>query len=107
MGVPPEHDEGGDEQSPDGRRYDSPVRRSRAAVTRERIVAAGSELVHHFPSWDWKELTFRAVADRAGVSERTVYRHFATERELHDAGMRRLEEEAGLSYDQLRLADLP
>ncbi|WP_307873625.1 MULTISPECIES: TetR/AcrR family transcriptional regulator [unclassified Frankia] len=102
-----EPDDEGDGPSPDRRRYDSPVRRGRAGVTRERILAAGSELVHRFPTWDWKGLTFRAVADRAGVSERTVYRHFATERELHDAVMRRLEEEAGLSYDGLRLDDLP
>src|SRR5262245_58672451 len=58
-----------------GRRYDSVVRRERAAQTRDRIVAAGSELAHEFASWDWKPLTFRAVADRAGVGERTVYRH--------------------------------
>ncbi|OAA27450.1 transcriptional regulator [Frankia sp. EI5c] len=96
-----------DESASGRRRYDSPVRRGRAAETRERIVTAGSALVHGFPTWDWSGLTFRAVADRAGVSERTVYRHFATERQLHDAVMRRLEEEAGLSYDQLRLADLP
>ncbi|WP_018637952.1 TetR/AcrR family transcriptional regulator [Parafrankia elaeagni] len=96
-----------DGASPDRRRYDSPLRRRRAAETRERIVAAGSALVHGFPTWDWSSLTFRAVADRAGVSERTVYRHFATERQLHDAVMGRLEEEVGLSYDQLRLDDLP
>ncbi|MBL7523820.1 TetR/AcrR family transcriptional regulator, partial [Frankia sp. CNm7] len=107
MGTSSERDEDGDEASPDRRRYDSPVRRGRAAETRERILAAGSALVHGFPTWDWKGLTFRAVADGAGVSERTVYRHFATERDLHDAVMRRLEEDAGLSYDQLRLDDLP
>ena len=58
------------------------------------------------PSWDWHGLTFRAVAERAGVSERTVYRHFATERELRDAVMRHLEEEAGVSYEGLVLGDL-
>ena len=31
------------------RRYDSTVRRQRAAETRERIVAAGAELLHGFP----------------------------------------------------------
>jgi AcrR family transcriptional regulator len=74
--------------------------------TRERIVAAGSELVHEFASWDWHALTFRAVAERAGVGERTVYRHFPTERHLHDAVMQRLEQEAGVSYEGLTLADL-
>ena len=56
------------------RRYDSPVRRQRAAETRERIVAAGAELLHGFPIWNWRALTVRAVAERAGVNERTVYR---------------------------------
>jgi AcrR family transcriptional regulator len=86
------------------RRYDSPVRRRRLAETRARIVAAGSALVHELPSWDWRGLTFRAVAERAGVGERTVYRHFPTERQLHDAVMRRLEREAGVDYEAVELA---
>jgi len=85
------------------RKYESPVRRQQAAETRERIVAAGSELVHEFSRWDWRELTVRAVAKRAGVNERTVYRHFSNERELHDAIMRRLQEEAGDPVDGLTL----
>ena len=88
------------------RRYDSPVRRQQVAETRERILGAASALVHGFPTWDWRALTFRAVAARAGVSERTVYRHFATEQELRDAVMRHLEEEAGVSYEDLDLDDL-
>ncbi|WP_045875730.1 TetR/AcrR family transcriptional regulator [Pseudofrankia sp. DC12] len=93
---------GGDETA-GRRRYDSPLRRQQAAQTRERILTAGSELVHEFTTWDWRGLTFRAVAERAGVGERTVYRYFATERELHDAIMRRLGEESGISYDHLSL----
>jgi AcrR family transcriptional regulator len=89
------------------RRYDSPVRRQQVADTRDRIVTAGSQLVHQLPSWDWKELTFRAVAERAGVGERTVYRHFPTDRHLRDAVMQRLEEEAGVVYDGLTLDTLP
>ena len=73
---------------------------------RERILGAAATLVRGFPTWDWRGLTFRAVAERAGVSERTVYRHFATERELHDAVMRRLEQEAGVSYEGVGLDDL-
>jgi AcrR family transcriptional regulator len=89
------------------RPYDSPVRRHRQAETRERIVTAGSELARSFQEWDWRRLTFRAVAERAGVSERTVYRYFANERELHDAVMARLHQEAGVAYDDLELEDLP
>jgi AcrR family transcriptional regulator len=85
------------------RKYESPVRRRQAAETRERILAAASELVHGFSRWDWRELTVRAVAQRARVNERTVYRHFSTERELHEAVMRRLQEEAGAPLDGLTL----
>ena len=51
--------------------------------------------MHGYDTWDWRDLTFRSVAERAGVGERTVYRHFPTERHLHDAVMERLESEAG------------
>jgi AcrR family transcriptional regulator len=88
------------------RRYDSPARRERAAATRERIIDAGARLVRGFTTWDWDELTFRAVAERAGVSERTVYRNFPSERHLHDAIMARLEDQAGISYDDVELDNL-
>jgi AcrR family transcriptional regulator len=89
--------------SPARRRYDSPLRRQRAAETRERIVSAGVTLVRSFTTWDWRELTFRAVAETAGVSESSVYRHFANERELHDAVMQRLGEQAGVTYEGVTL----
>ncbi|MDX1886941.1 TetR/AcrR family transcriptional regulator [Mycolicibacterium sp. 120270] len=88
------------------RRYDNRGRAEKAAQTRERIIAAGSELVHAFESWNWRDLTFKTVAERAGVGERTVYRHFPTERHLHDAVMQRLESEAGVSYEEVDLANL-
>src|SRR6202022_4318989 len=88
------------------RRYDNRVRRQKAAQTRERIVAAGSELVHGFETWSWRDLTFKAVAERAGVGERTVYRHFPTERHLHDKLMQRLDSEAGISYEDVDLTNL-
>lgn len=88
------------------RSYDNRARLEKAAATRERIVAAGSELAHEYDSWDWRELTFKAVAQRAGVGERTVYRHFPTEHLLHDAVMQRLEQEAGVDYEDVDLAGL-
>jgi AcrR family transcriptional regulator len=88
------------------RRYDNRARRQKAAQTRERIVDAGRELVHGFDSWNWHDLTFRSVAERAGVGERTVYRHFPTERHLHDAVMQRLEADAGISYEDVDLDNL-
>jgi hypothetical protein len=56
------------ESSTEGRRrYDNSARAEKAGQTRERIVAAGSELVHGFDSWNWRDQTFRSVAERAGV----------------------------------------
>lgn len=86
------------------RRYDSPVRRQGMEATRERIVAAGVALVRGFTTWDWTDLTFRAVAERAGVGERTVYRHFPTERVLHAAIMAGLAKQAGVDYESVTLA---
>jgi AcrR family transcriptional regulator len=97
-------DEGGDSSR---RRYDSPVRRLRAAESRERIISGAAELARELPSWDWRSLTIQAVADQAGVSRRTVYRHFASEAALHGALADRLLEEAGVSYAGLTLDDLP
>jgi len=90
-----------------GRRpYDSTLRREKAAQTRRRIILAGSELLHTSHVRDWRALTIRAVAKRAGVNERTVYRHFANERGLRDAVMQRLEEEAGIVLEGMGLEDV-
>jgi AcrR family transcriptional regulator len=67
---------------------------------------AGLQLAHELPVWDWRALTIRAAAERAGVSERTVYRHFPGEREFHDAVMQRLEEQAGVTLEGLRLEEV-
>lgn len=88
------------------RTYDNRARQEKAAQTRERIITAGSDLVHEFETWNWRDLTFKAVAERASVGERTVYRHFPTERHLHDAVMARLESDAGVSYEDVDLTNL-
>jgi AcrR family transcriptional regulator len=92
--------------TPPRRRYDSPVRRQQAAETRDRIVSAGADLLHGFAVWNWRALTVRNVAARAGVTERTVYRHFSNERELRDAVIAHLEGEAGVALDRLTLDDV-
>jgi AcrR family transcriptional regulator len=89
------------------RRYDSPLRRQRAAETRERIIAAGARLLHDFPVWNWHALTVRGVAERAGVNERTVYRHFENEKELRDAVLGRHQQQAGVDLEGLTLERLP
>ena len=94
------------ELSTSRRSYHSPARQKAAAATRYRIIDAGTRLVRGFTTWDWDELTFRAVSERAAVSERTVYRHFPTERHLHDAIMGRLEDEAGIAYEDVELDNL-
>jgi AcrR family transcriptional regulator len=88
------------------RRYDNTLRRERAAQTRDRIVVAGAELLGGSSIRDWGALTIRAVAERAQVNDRTVFRHFANERALRDAVMHRLEEEAGIDLTQLQLDDI-
>jgi AcrR family transcriptional regulator len=103
MTEPAEPDKGAGARTGERRRYDSPLRRERTNATRERILEAGSALAHGFPTWDWRGLSAGAVADRAGVNKATVYRHFPTERLLHDAIMQRLEDEAGISYDDMDL----
>jgi AcrR family transcriptional regulator len=67
---------------------------------------AGADLLGGSSIRDWGALTIRAVAERAQVNDRTVFRHFANERALRDAVMHRLEEEAGIELAQLRLDDI-
>lgn len=88
------------------RRYDSPLRQQRASETRDRIITAGCEILQSASIRDWRGLTIRAVADRAGVNERTVYRHFTNERGLRDAVMHRVEEQAGIDLSSVRLEDI-
>jgi AcrR family transcriptional regulator len=88
---------------PKRRSYQNSQRSGQAAATRERILGAATAIVRGLPDWDWRDLTVRAVARRAGVDESTVYRHFSTERNLRDAVLRRLETESGVELENLRL----
>lgn len=87
------------------RPYHSPLRRQQAARTREDIVAAGARIAHRLASWDWRALTFKAVAEQAGISVRTVHRHFSDERTLRGAILQRLVEESGVRLDHIELRD--
>ena len=87
------------------RAYDSPLRRQQVADTRERIIAAGAEIAHRLPAWDWSGMTFKAVGERAGVSERTVHRYIATERLLREAVLQRLVQESGIRLDRLQVGN--
>ena len=59
------------------RRYESPLRQEQQLATRERILEALAGVLT-----DGGAATVPAVAERAGVSERTVYRHFPTRDDL-------------------------
>ena len=73
--------------APARRRYDNTLRRERAARDPgAQIAAAGAELLRSSSIRDWRALTVRGVAERAGVNERTVYRHFANERAVARRG---------------------
>lgn len=85
------------------RKYNSPVREQQSADTRENIIGAGSELVHKFTTWDWTNLTAKAVGDHAGISERTVRRYFSSEAKLRDAVLERLVQESGVTLDSMDL----
>jgi AcrR family transcriptional regulator len=91
------------DEPPKRRSYQNSQRSGQAAATRERILGAAAGIVRDLPDWDWRGLTVRAVARRAGVDESTVYRHFTTERNLRDAVLRRMETESGVELENLRL----
>ena len=63
------------------RSYSSPLRAEQAEQTRARIVQAAVDLL---AEGDAGELSMPEVAERAGVSVRTVYRSFANKDELLD-----------------------
>jgi AcrR family transcriptional regulator len=60
--------------------YRSALREEQTAKTRERIEQAAAALID--TSRNPEAVTFKAVAERAGVTEMTVYRHFPTREEL-------------------------
>ncbi|UDY36710.1 TetR/AcrR family transcriptional regulator [Dermatobacter hominis] len=88
---------------PARRRYDNTLRSEQAAGTRQRIVDAACELARESGMRDWRGLTVTATAERAGVSARTVYRHFTSEVGLRQAAMAEMEQRAGIDLSTLSL----
>jgi AcrR family transcriptional regulator len=82
------------------RPYTSPLRAAQAEQTTARIVEAAVELLAESGPAD---LSMATVAERAGVSVRTVYRSFATKDELFDGVIswinQRLASQATLRFD--------
>ena len=85
------------------RRYDNSRRREAAAQTRQRIIDAGCEVARESDVRDWRGVTMAAVAERAGVSERTVYRHFGSEAALRRGVIDAIQQRAGIDLEGLRV----
>lgn len=88
------------------RTYNSPLREQQIVETKERIIAAGVELVRSYESWDWKNLNASAVAKRSQLGKRTVQRYYPTEKVLRDAVLQQLVLESGVQFESLSLRDL-
>jgi len=67
-------------------RYHSPLRGRQKEQTRDLILDAVDTILRGAPV---SEVTIAAVARQAGVTERTIYRHFPTREDLLDAVWRR------------------
>lgn len=83
--------------------YDSPLRRRQQAATRDAILEATGLLVEE---QGLDALSFAAIAERAGVQERTVYRHFATRQDLLTAFWAWVNDQAGIAGFPASEADL-
>lgn len=67
--------------------------------TRTAIVDAAAGFLSS--ESDPREFTMQAVADRAGVSHRTLYRHFRDRQDLIDAAARHWEQQLGVDFDEI------
>ena len=86
------------------RTYTSKLRSAQTKDTRERILAGAARITF----LDATRLTHAAVAQAAGVAERTVYRHFPTVAGLHDAFSKYQERRFGRDQgEELSLDELP
>jgi AcrR family transcriptional regulator len=54
-------------------------------TTRARIVSAAMQLAQQD---DWERVAYSSIAERAGVSRPTLYAHFPSRQELHEAAVR-------------------
>lgn len=62
------------------RAYNSPLREEKLRETRESILSALASLIESADSPD--EIGMDAIADKAGVQRRTIFRHFESKEEL-------------------------
>src|SRR5476649_1650755 len=67
-------------------KYHSPLRSRQKEQTRDLILNAVDAILRRAPV---AEVTIAAVARQADITERTIYRHFATREDLLNASWRR------------------
>jgi AcrR family transcriptional regulator len=77
-------------------------RRADAVRSREKLVAAATDLLGRDP-----DASMETIAARAGVGRTTVFRHFPTRTELVLASWTHLLRQADAALARLRLHDLP
>ena len=82
----------------------TPLRERRRLVARQALLDAYVELALEGGA---EAITFARLAERADVSERTVFRHFASRAELDEAFDALLLERMGFLGFPTRLADVP
>lgn len=75
------------------RTYASPLRQQQTEATRERILSTVAELIEEAGP---EALSNRLIAERAGMTEMTVYRHFPSREELLSAAWRRANDTRGV-----------
>src|SRR5688572_10364458 len=79
------------------RGYKSDLRAQQAASTRELIIKTAAE---QFVPWS-TDVPFDQLAERAGISVRTVFRHFPTQRDLIEAATPYLLERSGWRPEEM------
>ena len=84
-------------QPMESRKYTSELRSAQAAATRERVLDAVVEVLAE----GVETLSIPAVAERAGVSIGTVYRHFGDKAGLLKALIPHAGKASGISYESL------
>jgi len=84
------------------RGYKSELRAQQTAGTRDLIIKTAAE---SFVPWT-TDVPFDKLAERAGISVRTVFRHFPTQRDLVAATVPYLEERCGWRPDEMTAENL-
>ncbi|MCA1408929.1 helix-turn-helix transcriptional regulator [Ensifer sp. IC3342] len=86
------------------RTYNSPLRAEKARETREAILTALFELMDSAGAAD--DVSTEAIAQKAGVQRRTIFRHFATKDEMLAAFWPWLNARIGTSATPLTLKEV-